>query len=263
MEQQEQEAQASTQQQQQEAAAAQPSAPESTTGSRAARQDESPEQLKSRLNAEAKALRELMEAERAAREKTEAELRALKDAQKAAELEAQRKEMTDLERARSEAEEYKAKLAQERELSNQQALQLKATDIAAELRFHNPAMAARLVDPASVITNGSIDPAALRLHLDDLRQKNPWLAVQEAAHGTLGPTNSPSGIQPRVQTLDLKQGEHPSIEYARKMQEAALRSRTDPRAINTYIEEHEKLRNSDPRIRQGKQWGSPPADKGG
>ena len=246
-EEQKQEAAARAELARQEAATAQTSPP-------VARQDavrpvvgESQEEMKNRLNAEAKRSREAQEASDARVKQLEAEMSAMRSKADEAKKEAERAEMSAVEKAQAERDDLQEQLAQERIEKNKLTVEQAAIGLASELGFRDPTLAAKLVDVTAVTPDGQIDLGVLRAQVTDIAQKNDYLLTKPPPAAQIGPTKNAPNVVPEVlapSSVNLQAGKDPrmALMEQKKAALANMRDGRDPTANAKFVEAHMNLR---------------------
>lgn len=257
----EQDAQVETQQGRQEAAPAQPPAQTATAGRGTPLTGETAEEMKARLNEEAKRYREAKEAADARAKALETELAQMREKAEQEKKERERAEMSAVQRAEAERDDVQKQLAEERRRSNTLTVQQTATQLASEMGFRNPAMAAKLVDVSQVLKDGSMDMDALKLQMASVAASNEYMLNRPPPPPYVGPTNNPAAIDPQVTappSINLRPGADPMMALMQQKKEIEDRMRAgDVRAPADYVNINEQIRNAGgAAVRQGRMFGN-------
>jgi hypothetical protein len=240
-EEQKQDAAARAERERQEAATAQPPAQPTTAGSGTQLIGETPEEMKARLNEEAKQLRLAKEASDARTRQLEAEMAAMRAAAEEAKKEAERAEMTAIEKAQAERDDLEKQLSEERIARNSLALEQAATQLASEIGFRNPVLAAKSIELDSVVKDGKIDMGLLATEMNDLAQKNDYMLTKPPPAAQVGPTNNPPNTPPAVlapSSVNLRAGADPRMALMEQKKKAldSMRDGRDPNAARNFVD---------------------------
>lgn len=240
-EEQKQEAAARAEQERQEAVTAQPPIQKADAGSGTPLVGETAEEMKARLNEQAKRSREAQEASDARVKQLETEMSAMRAKAEEVKKEAERAEMSAVEKAQAERDDLQEQLALERIEKNKLTVEQAAIGLASELGFRDPTLAAKLVDITAVTPDGQIDLGALRAQVTDIAQKNDYLLTKPPPAPQVGPTKNTSNVAPEVlapSSVQLRPGQDPRMALMEQKKSAQdnMRDGRDPKAAAKFVD---------------------------